>query len=104
MSEENFHWWPYQNGKICFKKQLLEFNGRVKNQISGTDIVTKFFPPNACIVVEQVLTEFRKTQKHKSVAWFRYTDDVFFIWFYDKEKLRPFLEDLNKFLPNITFT
>ena len=44
----------------------------------------------------------RKTQKY--LVWFCYIDDVLFIWTYGKEKLRLFLEDLNKFHSNIKFS
>ena len=45
-----------------------------------------------------------ETQKHKLLVWFRYIDDVFFIWMQGKEKLSLFSEDLNKFHPNIKFS
>ena len=53
---------------------------------------------------DQVDTEFLKTQKHKPFVWFRYIDDVFFIWTHGKEKFSLFLEDLNKFYANIKFS
>ena len=52
----------------------------------------------------QVAIEFLETRKHKSLVWFCYMDDVFFILTNGKEKLSPFLEDWNKFHPNIKFT
>ena len=74
-------------------------------KISGTVIVTKFAPPYACIFMDQVETEFLETPKDKLLVWFfRYIDDVFFIWTHGKEKFSLFLEDLNKFHPNIKFT
>ena len=50
------------------------------------------------------MTEFLETQKHKPLVGFRYIDDVFFHWTHDKENLSLFLEDLNKFHPNIKFS
>ena len=38
------------------------------------------------------------------MLWFRYIDDVFFIWTHGKEKLEEFLEDFNNYYPNIKFT
>ena len=46
--------------------------------------------------MDQVESEFLKTQKHKPLVWFRYIDDVIFTWTHVKEKLSLFLEDLNK--------
>ena len=39
-----------------------------------------------------------------SLVWFRYIDDVFFIWTHGKEKLEEFLKYLNNYHPNIKFT
>ena len=61
-------------------------------------------PPNACIFVDQVETEFLESQVYKPLIWFQYIDDVFFIWTHCQEKLRLFLEDLNTCHPNIKFT
>ena len=49
--------------------------------------------------MDQVETQFLQTQQ-----WFRYIDDIFFIWTYDEEHLELFLNDLNKFHPNLKFT
>ena len=54
--------------------------------------------------MDQAETEFLKTQKHKPLVWFRYINDVFFIWTYGKETVSLFLEDLNNFHPNIKFS
>ena len=65
--------------EFVLKNNYFEFNAKVKKQISGTAIDTKFAPPYACIFMDQVETEFLKTQKHKPLVWFRYIDDIFFI-------------------------
>ena len=54
--------------------------------------------------MDQAETEFFKTRKHKPLVWFRYIDDVFFIWTHGKERLSLFLEDLNNFYSNIKFS
>ena len=90
--------------EFVLKNNYLEFNGKVKKQFSGIAIGIKFAPPYACIFMDQVKTDFLKMQKHKSLVWFRYIDDVFFIWTHGKETLSLFLEDLNNFHPNIKFS
>ena len=89
--------------EFVLKNNYFEFNGKAKKQISGTAIGTKRAPPYAFIFMDQVGTEFLKTQKHKPLVWFCYIDDVFFIWTHGKERLSLFLEDLSKFHPNIKF-
>ena len=44
--------------KFFLKNNYFEFNGIVKQQISGTAIRTKFAPPYACILMEEVETSF----------------------------------------------
>ena len=54
--------------------------------------------------MNQVKSEFLKTQTHQPLVWFRYIDDIFFIWTHGQDKLEQFLVDLNKFHPSIKFT
>ena len=82
------------------KDNYFEFTGKVKQQLSGTAIGRKFAPP----FMDQVETEFLESEVCKSLVWFCYIDDVFFIWTHVQEKLRLFLTDLNKCHPNIKFT
>ena len=82
--------------KFVLKNNYFEFNGKVKQQISGTAIGTKFAPPYACIFMNKVETSFLETQEMKPLVWFRYIDDVFFIWTHGQEKLDSFLEELNR--------
>ena len=46
----------------------FEFDSKFYKQISGTAIGTKFAPPYACISMNQIETEFLKTQDIK--PWF----------------------------------
>ena len=82
----------------------LEFRQNVFHQISGTVIGTKFAPPYACIFMDKFETDFLKTQKLQPFVWFRYIDDVFFIWTHGKEELENFMKELNSFRDHIKFT
>ena len=90
--------------KFVLKNNYFEFNGKVKQQISGTAIGTKFAPPYACIFMDEVETSFLETQEMKPLVWFRYIDDVFFIWTHGQEKLDSFLEELNRCNSYLKFT
>ena len=89
---------------FVLENSLLEFDSKFYKQISGTAIGTKFAPPYACIFMDHMETKFLKTQDIK--PWFskRFINDIFFIWTESEESLEKFLEDLNKFHPNIKFT
>ena len=90
--------------EFALKNNFFEFNGKVKQQLSGTAIRTKFAPPYVFIFMDQVETEFLESHVYKPLVWFRYIDDVFFILTDGQEKLRLFSEDLNKCHPNSKFT
>ena len=47
--------------KFVLKNNYFEFNGKVKQQISGTAIGTKFVPPYVCIFMDEVETSFLET-------------------------------------------
>ena len=68
--------------KIIF----FEFNGEGKRQKSGTAFGTKFAPPYGCIFMDKVEMEF------------------FFIWTHGTQELDSFLNEPNKFDPNLSFT
>ena len=45
----------------------------------------------------------RKTE-FKPYLWWRNIDDIFFLWEHGEEKLKPFLDNINKMHPTINFT
>ena len=63
----------------------------------------KFAPPYACIFKDKFARNFLKTQKLQSIIWFRYTDDVLFIWTHGKKELEKFMKELNSFSYHIKF-
>ena len=69
---------------FVLKNTYFEFNEKVNKQISVIDSGTKCAPPYPCIFMDQVETKFLETQKNKLLIWFRYIDDVFFIWTHGK--------------------
>ena len=54
--------------------------------------------------MDQHKTKFLETQILKPLVWFRYIDDIFFIWTHDEENLKKFMEDFNSFCDDIKFT
>ena len=73
-----------------------------KQQVSGTVIITKCAPTYAYIYGwgrDWIL----KTSRRKPLVWFRYVDDVFFIWTHDKEHLETLLQELNSFKPDLKY-
>ena len=73
--------------QFVLKNNYFEFNGKVKKQLLGTDIGTKFAPTYASIFIDKLESDYH------------YSDDVFFIWTHAEENLAPFL----KLLPAIFY-
>ena len=70
----------------------------------GIAIGTKFAAPYASIFRDQHETKFLESQILKPLVWFRYIDDIFFIWTHGEEKLKKFMKDFNSFSDDIKFT
>ena len=54
--------------------------------------------------MDDLETKFLQSQSLQPLVWFRYIDDIFFIWTHGNDKLEKFLDDLNTFDNNIKFT
>ena len=54
--------------------------------------------------MDEVETEFLRTQERTPLVWFRYNDDVFFIWTQGKEHPEILLLELNNFNPDLRFS
>ena len=67
---------------------------KLKKQLLGTAIETKFAPTYASIFMDKLESDFLKSQELTPLLWYRYMGDVFFIWTYGEEKLVS-LNDLN---------
>ena len=49
--------------------------------------------------MDEIETKFLRTQSHQSMVWFRYIDDILFIWTHGEEKLEEFMAGFNAFNP-----
>ena len=85
--------------QFVLKNNFFEFNNDVFQQISGTAIGTKFAPPYACIFIDQIETNFLRTQSHQPVVWFRYIDNIFFISTHGEENLKRLWQILMPLIP-----
>ena len=59
--------------------------------------------------MDQVEIKFLQTQKSQTskfqpLVWFRYIDDIFFIWIHGENSLKNFMMEFDNFNPNIKFT
>ena len=52
----------------------------------------------------QLEEEILGKAEFKTYIWWRYIDDLFFLWEYGEEKLKSFIDNINKMHPAIKFT
>ena len=64
--------------EFVLKNSYFQFNDKVKQQISGSTIGTKFAPTYACVFMDQVETDFLTAQEKVPLVWFRYIWRCFF--------------------------
>ena len=48
--------------------------------------------------------EILRKAEFKPYLWWRYIDDIFFLWEHGEEKLKSFIDNVNKIHPTIKFT
>ena len=54
--------------------------------------------------MDKIETAFLETQELQPLVWFRYIDNIFFIWTHGEKELQTFLCSLNEFHTDIKFT
>ena len=77
--------------RFVLLNNYFEFHEIVKQQITRTATGTKFAPAYGCIFMDKLETDFLNMQKYLPLVWYRYIDDIFFIWTRAEEKLKFFL-------------
>ena len=77
---------------------FLNTTAREKRQKSATAIGAKLVSPYACIFMDEVETEFLKSQGFQPFRWLRYYDDMFFIWTDGEQSSFSFLMNLVTFV------
>ena len=86
------------------KNNIFNFNQKTLKQKRGTATGTKFVPTYSILFLAELEEKSLEKVDNKPYLWWRYRDDIFFIWEHGEEKLRNFLETLNEFHPTIKFT
>ena len=89
--------------EIVLKNNVFEFDGKPFKQKRGTGIGMKFAPPYAILFMadldEKILEIYEK--KTTTMIWWRYIDDIFFIWEHGEESLKVFIDQVKLFYPTI---
>ena len=87
--------------EIVLNNNILQFNEETLKQLRGTAIGTKFAPPYAIIFMADLEERTLKDIELRPSLWWRYVDDIFFIWEHGEDSLKQFIEILNACHPTI---
>ena len=90
--------------EIVLKNYFFEFDQKTFKQLRGTAVGTKFAPRYAILFMADLEEKVLNAFEEKPIIWWRYIDNIFFIWEHGEESLQKFLNALNTFHPTIKFT
>ena len=62
--------------EFVLKSNFFAFNSKIKQQVLGTVIDTKFAP---CLFIDKSEPSFLETQKLQFLVLFRYINDIFYM-------------------------
>ena len=83
---------------------IFEFNGQSFSQRHRVAMGTKLAPTLATLYLAQIEEEFLRGRLLRPLVWFRFIDNIFAVWSYDRPALDLFLADLNVLQPRLRFT
>ena len=77
--------------EFVLRNNYFEYNGKVKQQISGTAIGTKCTPTYACIYMDEFENKFLSLRSDKPLVCLSYIDGVFCIWTHGGKELHKII-------------
>ena len=86
------------------QNNMFEHKFSFFKQLRGTAIETKMPPPYAIIFMGDLEERILQDCSFKPLVWWRYIGDIFLLWQHGEEKLKEFLDTLNRYQPSIKFT
>ena len=89
---------------VVLKNNIFTFMEKTLKQNRGATIGTKFAPPYSILFMGELEKKILSKIELKPYLWWRYIDDIFFLWEHGEEKLKKFIEYLNEKHPTIKFT
>ena len=90
--------------ELVLRRNNFKFNGTQYLQIGGTAMGTRVAPTYANLFMRSLETKILNESEYKPTVWYRYIDDIFFIWEHGEDKLLIWLDYLNKYHSTIKFT
>ena len=90
--------------EVVLKNNIFTFGKKTLKQKRGTAIGTKFAIPYSILFMAELEEKIIKESEYEAYLWWRYVDDIFFLWGHGENKLKSFIDKINKVHPTIKFT
>ncbi|XP_053391470.1 uncharacterized protein LOC128554246 [Mercenaria mercenaria] len=90
--------------RLVLENNYFKFCEQFYLQKMGTAMGSSMAPSYASLFMGKLEKDFLHSRGVKPSLWLRFLDDIFMIWNHSLEELESFIDDLNKFHPNIKFT
>ena len=90
--------------RLVLTKNNFSFLGKHYLQIHGTAMGTRMAPSFACLFMADLEDRMLNAAPCRPWIWWRYIDDIFFIWTRDGSSLNAFFDHINSFHRTIKFT
>ena len=90
--------------EFVLKNYFFKFGKQTLKQKKGTAIGTKFAPPYNILFMAELEEEILEKVEFKPYLWWRYIDDIFFLWEHGEEKRKSSIDNINKMQPTVKFT
>ena len=90
--------------KVILDNNYFEFDNNIYRQKLGTAIGTRFAPSFANMFMSRLEDNMLRECHSKPWVWWRFLDDIFFVWLHGKESLFAFFEYVNAYHELIKYT
>ena len=77
------------------KNNIFTFEKKIPKQKRETAIGTKFAPLYRILFMVELEEKIVKESEYKPYLWWRYIDDMFFLWEHGECKLKSFTNKIN---------
>ena len=89
--------------EVVLKNNIFTFGKKTLKQKRGTTIGTKVALRYNILFMVELEDEIIKESQYKPYSWWRYIDDIFFLWEHGENKLKSLIGRINKVHPAIKF-
>jgi len=90
--------------RTILERNCFEFNNKFYLQVTGTAMGTAMAPSYANLFMGELEIKLLQASPTQPYVWYRYIDDIFFIWLHSPIELQKFVTFANSFHPTIKFT